>query len=88
MTLTSSFVSRAFILLIRVAILASASMDDSRDRSPYLEAINCEFLRFSEAGSHCRIFSAKSSNKSQPDSHPSARTLPYTLFLKGLCLIV
>ena len=64
--LAGSLVSRASILLIRVAILASAAMDDSRDRSPPLEAIDCEFLDFSEAGSHCRVFSAKSSNKSQP----------------------
>ena len=64
LTLAGSFISRASILLIRVAILASAAMDDSRDRSPPLEAIDYEFLGFSEAGSHCRVFSAKSSNKS------------------------
>jgi len=51
---------------MRVAILDFAAMDDSRDRSPPLEAIDCEFLNFSEAGSHCKIFSAKSSNKFQP----------------------
>ena len=55
-----SFVSRASILLIRVAT------DDSKDRSPPLDAINCEFLDFSKAGSYCRVFSAKSSNKSHP----------------------
>ena len=59
-------ISRASILLIRVAILASVAMDDSRDRSPPLKAIDCEFLDFSETGSHCRVFSAKSLNKSQP----------------------
>ena len=66
LTLAGSFVSRASIPLIRVAILASAVMDDSRDRSPPLEAIYSEFLGFSEAGSYYRVFSAKSSNKSQP----------------------
>ena len=50
LTLAGSFVSRASILLIRVAIL-----DDSRDRSPPLEAIDCEFLDFFEASSHCRV---------------------------------
>ena len=59
------FCSRASIL-IRVAILASAAMDDSKDRCPPFEAMDCEFLDFSEVGSHCRVFSAKSSNKSQP----------------------
>ena len=44
MTLEGSFISRAFILLFRVAILASAAMDDSKNRSPPFEAINCEFL--------------------------------------------
>ena len=63
--IASSFVSRASILLIRVAILVSVAMDDSRDRSPPFEAIDCEFLNFSEVGSHCRVFSARSSNKSQ-----------------------
>ena len=58
-------------------------MDDSRDRTPPLEAIDCEFLDFSEASSHCRVFSAKSSNKSQPDSYPLARTLPDTWFPTG-----
>jgi len=45
--LAGSFVSTALILLIRVAILASAVMDDSKDRSPPLAAIDCEFLGFS-----------------------------------------
>ena len=58
-------------------------MDDSRDRSPPLEVIDCEFLGLSEAGSHCRVFSAKSSNNPNPDSHPFARTLPDTWFLTG-----
>jgi len=66
LTLAGSFVSRASILLIRIAILASVVINDFRDRSPPLEAIDCEFLNFFEAGSHCSIFSAKSSNKSQP----------------------
>ena len=57
--MVDSFVSRAPILLIRIAILASAAMDDSSDRSPPLEAIDCEFLGFFETGSHCRIFSAR-----------------------------
>ena len=65
-TLAGSFISRASMLLIRVAILASVVMNDSRDMSPPLEAIDCEFLDFSEASFHCRVFSAKSSNKSQP----------------------
>ena len=46
LTLAGSFVSGASILLVRVAILASAVMDDSRDRSPPLEVIDCEFLGF------------------------------------------
>ena len=66
LTLAGSFVSRASILLIKVAILAFAVMNDLRDRNPPFEAIDCEFLDFSEAGSHCKIFSAKSSNKFQP----------------------
>ena len=61
--IAGSFVSRASILLIRVALLAFAAMDDSKDRIPPFEAINYEFLGFSEAGSYCRVFSAKSSNK-------------------------
>ena len=61
-----SFVSKASILLIRVAILASAVMNDSKDRSPPFESIDYEFLDFSEVGSHCKVFSARSSNKSQP----------------------
>jgi len=75
--IASSFVSRASILLIRVTILASTAMDYSRDRSPPLETINCEFLGFSEAGSHCRIFSAKSSNKSQPWFSSFYKNLPW-----------
>ena len=59
-------ISRASILLIRVAILASVAMNDSRDMSPPLEVIDCEFFGFSEASSHCKVFSAKSLNKSQP----------------------
>ena len=58
LTLAGSFVSRASILLIRVTILASAAIDDSKDRSPPLEAIDCEFHDFFEAGTHCRVFSA------------------------------
>ena len=50
MTLAGSFISRASILLIRIAILASVVINDFRDRSPPLEAIDCEFLNFSEAG--------------------------------------
>ena len=65
LTLVGSFISRASSLLIRVVILASAAMDDSRDMSPPFEFIDCEFLDFSEVGSHCRVFSAKSSYKSQ-----------------------
>ena len=45
-TSASSFVSRASILLIRVAILSSAVMEDSKDRSPPFEAIDCEFFDF------------------------------------------
>ena len=76
-----SFVSRASILLIRVTILASVGMDDSRDRSPPFKAIDCEFLSFSEAGSHRRVFSLNPQIKLNPDSHPFARTLPDTWFL-------
>ena len=65
LTLAGSFVSGASILLVRVAILASAVMDDSKDRSPPFEAIDCEFLSFFEVGSHYRVFLDKSSNKSQ-----------------------
>ena len=83
LTLAGPLVSRASILLIRVTILASAVMDDSRDMSPPLEGIDCEFLDFSEAGSHCRVFSSKSSNKSQPYAHPFEGILPDTWFLTG-----
>jgi len=38
-----------------VAILASAAMDDSKNRSPHLEVKDCEFVGFSEVGSHCRV---------------------------------
>jgi len=64
--LAGSFISRASILLIKVVILASAVMNDYKGRSPPLEALNCEFLGFLEVGSHYRVFSARSSNKSQP----------------------
>ena len=74
LTLAGFFVSRASILLIRVAILASAAMDDSKDRSPPFDAINCEFLSFSVVGSYCRVFSGRSSNKSHLGFHPFART--------------
>ena len=74
--LAGSFTFRASILLISVAILASAAMNDFRDRSPPLEGIDCEFLSFSEAGSHCRVSSLSPQINSNPDSHPFARTLP------------
>ena len=83
MTLAGSFISKASIFLIRVAILASAAMDDFRDRSPPFEALDCEFLGFFEAGSHYRVFSTKSSNKLYSDSHPFTRTLPDTWFQTG-----
>jgi len=66
LTLVGSFVSRASILLIRVAILASAAINDFKDMSPPFEAIDWEFLGFFEVSSHCRVFSAKSLNKFQP----------------------
>ena len=40
----SSFISRASILLIRVAILGLGAMDDFKDRSPPLEAIDYDSL--------------------------------------------
>jgi len=66
LTFAGSFVSRASILLIRFPILASIAMDDSKDRIPPFEALDCEFLDFSKVGSHCRVFSARSLNKSTP----------------------
>ena len=75
LTLTGSFISRASILLIRVAILASAAMDDSKDRSPPLESIDCEFLDFSKTGSHCKAQLNPQINPN-PGSHPFVRTLP------------
>ena len=83
LTLAGSFISRASILLIRVVILASAVMGDSRDRSPPLEAIDCKFLGFFEAGSHCRFSQLNPQINPNPGSHPSARTLPDTWSLKG-----
>jgi len=44
LTLAGSFVSIASILLIRVAILASAAICDSKNRSPPFEAIDYEFM--------------------------------------------
>ena len=86
MTLADSFVSRAFILLIRVAILASAVMDDFRDMSPPLEAIDYEFLGFSEAAPIAGFSQLNPQINPNPDSHPSARTLPDTWSLKGFSL--
>jgi len=81
LTLAGSFVSRASILLIRVAILASAAMVDSKDKSPHFEAIDCEFLDFSEVGSHCRVFSTRSSNKFQSWFSSFFKNPPDTWFL-------
>ena len=78
-----SFVSRASVLLIKVTILASTAMNDSKDRSPPLEVIDCEFLDFFETGSHCRISQLNPQINPNPDSHPYARTLPDTSFLTG-----
>ena len=58
-------------------------MDDSRDRSPPFVAMDCEFLSFFEASSHCRVFSAKSSNKFQPWFSSFYKNPPDTWFLKG-----
>ena len=44
--MTRSFVSIASILLMSVAIFASVATDDSIDKSPLLEAMDCEFLGF------------------------------------------
>ena len=82
MTLAGSFISRASILLIRVAILASIAMNDSKDRSPPFEAMDCEFLDFSEAGSP-GFSQVNPQTNPNPDFHPFARTLPDTWFLTG-----
>ena len=51
-TINDSFVSRAFNLLIRLSILASAAMGDSMEWIPPLEEIGFVFLDFSRVGSH------------------------------------
>ena len=82
LTLAGSFVSSASIFLFRIAMLASTVMDDSKNRSPHFEAMDCEFLGFFEADSHCRVFLNPQINPNY-DSHPFARTLPDTWFLTG-----
>jgi len=61
-----------------VAILASIAMNDSKDRSPPLKVIDCEFLGFLEVGSHWRVFSANLQINPNPDFYPSARISPDT----------
>ena len=74
MTLAGSFISRASILLIRVAILTSAVMDDFKDRSPPLEAIDCEFLSFLEVAPIVGFSQLDLQTNPNPDFHPFVRT--------------
>jgi len=64
--MANSFVSNASILLMSMAIFASAVTDDSIDKSPPLKVMNCEFLGFSGLGSYWMIFSARSSKRFHP----------------------
>ena len=76
-----TFVSRASILVIRVAILASATMDDSIGALLLkLQIVNslvfprlAPIVGFSQLNSHINP---------NPVSHPSTRSLPDTWFLK------
>ena len=58
------------------AIIASVAMNDSRDWSPPLEAIDCEFLDFSEMAPIAGFSQLNPQINPNPDSHPFARTLP------------
>ena len=83
MTLAGSFIFRASILLIRVSILASATMDDFKDRSPPFEVIDCEFLGFFKVAPIAGSSQLDFQTNPNPDFHPFARTLPDTWFLIG-----
>jgi len=78
LTFAGSFISRVSILLIRVVILVLTAMDDSKDRSSPLEAIDCEFLGFSEVGGFSQVDLQINPN---PDFHSFARISPDTWFL-------
>ena len=86
MTLAGSFVSRAFILLIRVAILASAVIDDSKDRSPPFEATDCEFLGFSKVGSIGEFSQLDLQINPNPDFSSFCKNPPDTWFLTRFLL--
>ena len=83
LTLAGSFISRASILLIRVAILASVAMDDFRDMSPPLEAIDYEFLGFFRLAPIAGFSQLNPQINPNPDSHPFVRTLLNIWFLTG-----
>ena len=76
-------VSRAFILLIRLVILASEAMDDSMQWRPPFEEIGLVFLDFSEVSSHWMVFSVRSSNISHSWFYPFARIPLDRWFLGG-----
>jgi len=83
LTLAGSFISRASILLIRVAILASVAMDDSKDRSPPFEVWTVNSLVFLRLAPIAGFSQLNPQTNPNPDFHPFARTLPDTWFLTG-----
>ena len=72
--MAGSLVSNASILLMSVAIFASEATDDSIDKSPPLDAMDCEFLGSSGLGSHWMISQLVLQRGPIPDFRLSTRT--------------
>ena len=66
MAIADSLVSNSSILLMNVTIFASATTDNSIDKSPPLKAMDYDFLGFLELGSYWMDFLARSSKRSHP----------------------
>jgi len=66
LAMTGSLVSNSSILLMNVAIFASATTNNSIDKSPPLKAMDYDFLGFLELGSYWMDFLARSSKRSHP----------------------